>query len=230
MAIVIVNDATHAGIASLPKGQLAAGYSTGSGIVPWTAADWAAHPGAVRIDQSPVNTALDEQCDVLDVERGAATFADCAPWAKAALSSYRTAARPGQRAPAIYMSLSDVTNVANALIGGGVTGGVGLWVANWDNNLAAESAKVLAGSGPFPVIGVQFRNAGSYDVSVVSSTWLNAVSAKAAPPAAAHYTVGQVPPGVWKAGTSVTCSGTGTDGHQWHASYDGKTWSAPVRQ
>jgi murein L,D-transpeptidase YcbB/YkuD len=33
---------------------------------------------------------------------------------------------------------------------------------------------VVDASGPFPVIGVQFRNAGSFDVSVFSSDWLAA--------------------------------------------------------
>jgi len=228
MAIVIVNDATHANVPSLPRGQQAAGYSTGSGDVPWSPADWAAHPGAVRICQNV--SASDHSADVLDVESGAATLADCPGWAKAAMSSYRTAARPGQRAPAIYMSASNATPVVNALIAGGVTAGVGLWLARWDNNLAAETAQVLGGSGPFPVIGVQFRNAGNYDVSAISGAWLAAVSGKAAPAVPGDYTVGSAPPGIWQQGTSGLYAGTGTDGNAWHTAYDGKAWSTPVRQ
>src|SRR5947207_13081439 len=128
IATVTVCDATRANIASLPKG-MAAGYATGSGSVPWGAADWKAHPGAVRIDQAPANTAANELCDILDIERGAATLADCAPWVKAAAANWAAARRPGQRRPAIYMSLSEVTPVVNALIGGGVHSGAGLWVA-----------------------------------------------------------------------------------------------------
>jgi hypothetical protein len=173
IATVTVADATRANIAHLPHG-LAAGYTTGSGVVPWGAADWKAHPGAVRICQDP--GASDTTADVLDVEAGAATIARCAPWAEAAAASVAAGTRPGQRHPAIYMSLSAVTPVVNALIAGGITEGVSLWVANW--NLTAAEAAVLVqhAGGPFPVIGVQYRNAGTYDVSVFSKPWLDAVS------------------------------------------------------
>lgn len=172
MSIVLGYDVTHQFIDKAPKGQLA-GYVTGSPDIMWTAADWAAHPGAVRIDQSPVNTALDESADVLDVEKGAATFADCAPWAKAALANFACAARQGQRRPAIYMSASNVTNVANALVAGGVTSGVGLWVADWNLTQAQAVQDVLTASGPFPVVAVQFTDSpGFYDVDVFSGAWL----------------------------------------------------------
>src|SRR5260370_22686352 len=108
IATVPVYDATHANIFHLPHGQ-AAGYSTGSGGVPWTRGDWVAHPGAVQIDQSPVNTSLDELADVLDVETGAATVADVPGWAEAAAANFFTGARPGQRHPAIYLNLSNLT-------------------------------------------------------------------------------------------------------------------------
>jgi hypothetical protein len=176
IATVPVYDATHGGIGALPKGQ-AAGYSTGSGSVPWTVADWNAHPGAVRICQDPAAT--DTTADVLDVEAGAATIGKCAGWAKAAIASVTAARRPGQRHPAIYMSLSNVTPVVNALIAGGVTSGVGLWVANWNLTEAEAQALVAHAGGPFPIIGVQYGNRGSYDVSVFSGPWLAAVSAVA---------------------------------------------------
>jgi hypothetical protein len=173
IATAIVCDATRANISHLPKG-LAAGYSTGSGVVPWGAADWKAHPRAVRICQDP--GASDTTADVLDVEAGAATIARCAPWAEAAAASVAEGKRPGQRHPAIYMSLSSVTPVVNALVAGGIAEGVSLWVANW--NLTAAEAAVLVqhAGGPFPVIGVQYRNAGLYDVSIFSKGWLDAVS------------------------------------------------------
>ncbi len=175
IATVTVCDATRANIGHLPHGQ-AAGYATGSGDVPWTAADWAAHPGAVRIDQAPVNTPLNELCDVLDVERGAATLADCAPWCEAATANVAAGKRPGQRHPAIYMSLSMVTPVVNALIAGGISEGPGLWIAHWGITAGEARTVVQIAGGPFPVIGVQYRNAGLYDVSVFSRPWLDAVS------------------------------------------------------
>jgi hypothetical protein len=174
IATVPVYDATHANVGHLPKGH-AAGYSTGSGSVPWTVADWNAHPAAVRICQDA--GATDPTADCLDVEAGAATIADCARWARAATASVTDVRRPGQRHPAIYMSLSSVTPVVNALIAGGVTSGVGLWVANWNLTEAEATVLVAHAGGPFPIVGVQYRNAGSYDVSVFSGPWLAAVSA-----------------------------------------------------
>jgi len=172
----VVHDAIAANISSLPAGQ-AAGYCTGSGVVPWTAADWASHPGAVRIDQSPVNTALDEEADILDVENAAATPADVPGWVLAARDNYNRAVRPGQRAPAIYVNLSNVTAVANALVAAKLTG-VGLWIANWNLNQPEAQAMLAVAGGPYPVIGVQFEDNGLYDTSVFSPAWLAAVSGK----------------------------------------------------
>ena len=173
IATVTVCDAIHANIAHLPKGQ-AAGYSTGTGPVPWTPADWAAHPGAVRICQDP--RATDPTADVLDVEAGAATLAVCARWAEAAAANYAAGKRPGQRHPAIYTSLSNVTPVVNALIAGGITEGPCLWIAHWGITQDQAATVVQIAGGPFPVIGVQYRNAGLYDVSVFSELWLGTVS------------------------------------------------------
>jgi hypothetical protein len=174
VATVPVYDATHEGIGSLPAGR-AAGYTTGTGIVPWTAADWRAHPGAVRICQDP--GATDTTADILDVEAGAATIQDCPAWYRAASVNWATAARPGQRRPAIYCSLSNVTPLVNALVAAGITSGPGLWIANWNLTQAEATALVATGGGPFPVIGVQYGNRGAYDVSVFSVPWLTANSA-----------------------------------------------------
>jgi hypothetical protein len=173
IATVTVCDAIRANVAHLPKG-LAAGYSTGSGVVPWGPAEWKAHPGAVRICQDP--HATDTTADVLDVEAGAATVGVAARWAEAAAASVAAGKRPGQRHPAIYMSLSAVTPVVNALIAGGIHSGPGLWIANWNLSAAEAAALIHASGGPFPVIGVQHRNAGLYDVSEFSKPWLDAVS------------------------------------------------------
>jgi hypothetical protein len=173
IATVTVCDAVGANVAHLPHGQ-AAGYTTGSGVVPWSAADWKAHPGAVRICQNP--SASDVTADCLDVEAGAATIGVAAQWAEAAAANFAAGKRPGQRHPAIYMSLSSVTPVVNALIAGGIAEGPGLWVANWNLTAAEATALVVHAGGPFPIIGVQYRNAGLYDVSIFSRAWLDAVS------------------------------------------------------
>lgn len=166
-------DAIHTSINALPPGQHC-GYTTGSGGICWTAADWAAHPGAVRIDQDAY--ARDTTADILDVENGAATPADCPSWVKNARTSYRSDTRAGQRSPAIYTNGSNLSAVCNSLVAGGVTSGVGIWLANWSLNASAAAAQVVAGSGPFPVIAVQFSDAGLYDISVFSTTWLDTMS------------------------------------------------------
>ena len=173
MSITVAHDVTHANIGSAPAGQLA-GYCTGTSDIAWTAQDWLNHPGAVRIDQSPVNTALDELADILDVENGAARPANCAPWSRAAAANFTGNHRPGQREPAIYCSASAVTSVVNALVSGGVKSGVGLWIANWNLTEAQAIADVLNASGPFPVIGIQLNDTapGPSDTDVFSVAWL----------------------------------------------------------
>jgi hypothetical protein len=173
IATVTVCDAIRVNVGHLPKGA-AAGYTTGHGVVPWGAAEWKAHPGAVRICQDP--GATDPTADVLDVEAGAATVGTCARWAEAAAANVAAGKRPGQRHPAVYMSLSSVTPVVNALVHGGIHSGVSLWVANWNLTEAEAAVLVAHAGGPFPIVGVQYRNAGTYDVSVFAKPWLDAVS------------------------------------------------------
>lgn len=173
MSVVLVYDAIAENISRLPKGHQAAGYATGSTGYVWTTADWDAHPGAVRIDQN--TSASDYTADVLDVENGAATPAEAPNWVTHALHSYHQAARPGQRSPVVYMNMSTMTQVVNELTKARITG-IGLWIAAWNNAETSDAAKVMAGSGPYPVIGWQYADLGSTDVSVVSSSWLNTVS------------------------------------------------------
>lgn len=173
-------DTTGANVPHLPHPDhpfIVAGYATGSGGVPWSEADWAAWPGAVRIAQDP-RLPVDEavRADVLDYENGAATLADLAPWAKNALAAYHSGARPGQRTPAIYASASNLTPVCNALVAGGVVGGVGLAVAHWGIGEAEAVSMVANASGPYPVVWVQYANGPDYDTGVFSVPWLQNVS------------------------------------------------------
>jgi hypothetical protein len=221
---VTVYDATRDNISHLPGGQQAAGYATGSGGVPWAPADWAAHPGAVRIDQDPA--ASDTTADILDVEAGAATIGSCAAWAARAALSHQAATRPGQRKPAIYASRSNITPICNALAAGGVISGVGLWIADWSLTPEQAAAEVAAASGPYPVIGVQYRNAGAYDISVFSRAWLDAVSAPL-PPKPPAPAAPPAPPGPWNDPhtwnwTDVVTGGIGLDGkfHLFHLEND----------
>jgi hypothetical protein len=171
--IILAHDAIHVNVPHLPAGQ-AAGYTTGTPDIRWTAQDWAAHHGAVRICQD--SGASDTTADVLDVERGAAANGECGHWYKTAIVAFSGGTRPGQRHPAIYTSASNVTPVVNALKAAGVSSGPALWIANWNLSDAQASADVLAASGPYPVIGIQFSSGQFYDTDVFSSAWLNHTS------------------------------------------------------
>lgn len=183
--IVPGHDATHDNIGHLPPGQKA-GYTTGSDGIRWTNADWAANPGAVRIDQD--FAASDPSADVLDVERGAATFADCPVWAKKAKADFAGNVRPGQRKPAIYFSASSVHDVVNALVNGGVTGGVGLWIASWGIGEQAAMADIANASGPFPIVAVQYMNGQFFDFDLFDTAWLDDVSGPMNPVHNLHVT------------------------------------------
>lgn len=182
MDLTTVYDCTGANLAKItvPPGVLMAGYITGTDGVPWTAPQWAAHPTAIRIDQSPVNTPADELADIIDMESEAATLGDLAEWVHAARLAYDTAARPGQRRPAIYMNEPNVTPVVNTLIAAGITSDVNLWVAQ-EMPPHAAIEKLNAAGGPFPIVGIQYGFETDHDVSLFSNTWLNTVSAR--PPA-----------------------------------------------
>ena len=179
MNLTTVYDCTGANIGSfkVPPGVLLAGYVTGSGEVPWTDAQFSRFPGAIRIDQSPVNTPADETADVIDMENQAATLDDLVPWVHGARTSYQLATRPGQREPCIYMSRARETDVVNTLIAGGITSGVYLWRASEMKAKDAASELDQAG-GPFPIVGVQYEFDTTHDVSLFSTAWLNHVSGK----------------------------------------------------
>ena len=167
-------DCTGSNEPSAPKGAQLAGYDTGSGGIPWTPAQYAAHPGTIHIDQDP--DARDPAADILDVEEGAATTADCPTWSRRAQADFDAGTRPGQRRPGIYTSAANVTAVVDALIRGGVTSGVGLWVANWNLSEAQAIRDVQAAAGPFPIIGVQYGTGTWGDFDVWAHGWLTTIS------------------------------------------------------
>jgi hypothetical protein len=205
---VLGYDAMGVNAAKLPRGAQAAGYVTGTGGVPWSAQDWLDHPGAVRIDQSPVPSAMDATSDVQDMESGAVTLDELAARVRLMQASYAAGIRPGQRSPAVYASKSRITDVVNALIAGGIAGGVGLAVADYNTTQTDAAAAVAQASGPYPIIWYQFADLGDYDAGVFSVPWLDAVSV-ARPPA---------PPGQWSNPAAWTwrdawIAGTGLDGN-----------------
>jgi Putative peptidoglycan binding domain len=176
MSTTVAYDAISANIGALPAGQHC-GYVTGSSIIIWTADQFIADPSAVRIDQSPDNTALDETADVLDVETGAATIGDIVSWVNAARANYAKGARPGQREPMVYCNGSTLTAVANALTAAKLTD-VPIWLADPNTPQVEAEDKINSSSGPYPIHGVQFSWLTDYDVDVFLSSWLTAVSGK----------------------------------------------------
>lgn len=220
IAVTTGFDCTGSNIAHLPAdAKVTAGYVTGSAGVPWTAEDWAAHPGAVRIDQSPASTVWDATADIQDVENGAVTLAEIAPRAKVMLAAYHAGVRPGQRSPAIYASKSSITAVVDALIAGGIKSGIGLAVADYSVTADQAQATVAEAAGPFPVVWYQYAGQGSYDEGVFSVPWLNTVSV-AKPPA---------PPGQWADPSAWTwkeafTGGVALDGSLYLFRLEGNRW------
>lgn len=180
MNLLAVADATHANIGQLPAGMKAAGYTTGTADIAWTPADWNAHPNAVRICQD-VN-ASDTTADVLDRENGAAPLDKVVEWQQAAWKNRSQGVRVGQRWPCIYASQSNITPIANALTAAKITSGVFFWIANWNLTQAQADVDVLTGSGPWPVVGVQYQSTPHYDLSIFSGAWWGNVTPKPAPP------------------------------------------------
>lgn len=168
---VFAVDVTAANYSTRPVGSKLCLYSTGSPDIVATAAMRTANPDAVIIDQTPVSGVWDATADVDDYETGAVSLTELAPRAKLRMASFKAGTRPGQREPAVYASQSNITTVVNALISGGVTSGVGLWVADWSWTEQQAITDVLSASGPFPIVGVQYTNAGTFDRNVFSSSW-----------------------------------------------------------
>lgn len=229
MSVVEGWDATGKNLSQLPaglRGQQGAGYSTGSGAVPWTAAQRAQYPGAVRIDQSPGGT--DPTADVYDVEANAGTLARLPGWIQAAQGHYHAGTRPGQRWPMVYTSAANVTNVANTLKGAGINSGVPLWVAHWGIGLAAARLFITTASGPYPIKGVQYVNQLLYDLDVWESSWLTTVSqAKVTPVMAIQVTT--LPPGWWEPPGIFICKGSDGNLYEVTLKGDGTSWGKPVR-
>lgn len=174
MTVSLVYDATGANAHAIPGGaRWVAGYSTGSGGVLWSAAQFGNHPGAIRICQDPDLT--DDTADMADIEPLAGRYDHAAGWYRRAQAARLAGHRPGQRPPGFYASQSNIPALIRALIAGGVTHGPALWIAHWNVGEAVADHSITE-AGPFPVAGFQFTNLGVYDVSVFDDHWLTPAS------------------------------------------------------
>jgi hypothetical protein len=175
-------DATSEDLSQAPRTGQAAGYITGSAGIAWTAAQQAEYPGFVQIDQSPDITASDQLADVFDYQSGAVTLADLPVLITNARAGYQAGTRPGQRWPAVYCDQSNLTPVANALEAAGLAN-VPIWLADYSLTQAQAISEIQEASGPYPIVGVQYNDAGAYDQDEFSQGWLDTVSATpTAPP------------------------------------------------
>lgn len=168
MGFTFVDDVTRAFIGSAPSGATLAGYTTGSNGIAWGMADWAAHPTAIRIDQDA--GASDYTADILDVEFGAATLNEIVRWVTNARIKRAAGARPGQRDPGLYFSLSNLSGIVNTLNSAGLTK-VPLWIADWMNSQSVAESMIGVMHSGHPCVGVQYRNAGTFDMDVFDSGW-----------------------------------------------------------
>ena len=160
-----------------PHGALLAGYLTGSGAVPWTSAQFANHPDAIKIDQWPVHTPAGTAADWIDVEGQAVPIPDVPARYDLAVNAYHAGNWPGQREPAIYVEESEETPVANALIAAGITTPVNFVLTKPMSRQQAQSLLDMT-TGQFPYVGIQYEFNDLYDVSLVSVEWLNTRSSK----------------------------------------------------
>lgn len=159
------------------------GYDTGTDGVPWTPQQYAAHPGALHVDQDNDTGPAGGTCDIFDVEPFAGTVDHIAAWVHRAWSCFTAGDRPGQRTPTVYSFSSNITPIANALNAAGITMGVNFALSKPMSAQVAQSILDAAG-GPFPIVLVQYEFHTDHDISLASNTWLNKVSGNPQPPVA----------------------------------------------
>lgn len=163
------------------------GYVTGSGAVPWSAAEWSMHPHArhVRIDQHASQSIPVNGWDALDMETNALTASEVAQKVKARVDAEIVWTT-------VYATRSNLALCTAAIKGLGehyFTGHVNYWLADW--NLDEEEAAALIGTfvSDVSVVAVQWASptsnpntvvpGGSHvlsqanlDISVVNANWI----------------------------------------------------------
>src|SRR5215469_3948355 len=136
-------DAIRVNAHNIPRGTpKVAGYVTGTGAVPWTAAEWGLFPraGHVRIDQSPgLAVFAAGHADVADVEFLAGTVSSFTHGVRARIAA-------GVQWSTIYGTDGTIAGAAAALQAAGAHGWyyghVDCWLANWNLNEAEAAALI----------------------------------------------------------------------------------------
>lgn len=178
---ILAQDAERVNASHIPAGMQAAGYSTGSGNVPWDAATFAAHSKpypAIHIDQDP--KASDATADILDVESLAATVQDIPNWLSRARTNFKSHVRSEQRWPGIYCSMNTLQPAINICISNALTN-VPFWTAEPGNTQSYAINRVATAIGPYPCIGCQYAGTTFVDLDVFSLPWVATMAGTAAP-------------------------------------------------
>jgi hypothetical protein len=173
----IMLDAVGADAGHIPPATpKVAGYVTGTGVVPWSAADWALFPraGHIRIDQSPALIAWATRADVADMENGAAT--------EGAVIAQGLIRQAKGWWSWVYVSEANLAGLQDAAKAAGLTR-IQYWVANWNLD-EAEAAAKLGGdivavqwaspsSNPSTLVpgGTQTLAEANVDISVTIPSW-----------------------------------------------------------
>src|SRR5260370_8323571 len=141
------------GGAGTPGGGMRAVAGKGKGVCAWSSADWARFPPPIV--PLAVVVSADGVGDVLDVEKGDATPADCPGWAD-------RFNRPGRRLPTIYSSRSSISWIRQAM----GSRPFDWWVATLDGpqDIAGAGAAQYCGAAGS---GAPCETTGHYDESII---------------------------------------------------------------
>lgn len=172
MTAVYGHDCTGAELFACPKDGQLAGYNTGSGDVPWSTAQFAEFPTAIRIGQDPDLTRLEYTSDLLDIENYAGTTLEAPGWLSNARTARQSGQRPGQRDPGFYISADNAGDLAQKLMSAGYMSGVPVVIAHW--GISPQNAAGMLGQkiGPMVVVGVQYARQQNWDDDVWDGSWL----------------------------------------------------------
>lgn len=162
-------DVTAANYDARPTAGQIALYVTGTSAIVATAAMLDDNPSAITINQSGGSVVA----DIYDVESGAVTLAELPGLINQARLARLTG--NGRRNPGVYCSEDNVTPVVNALTAAKLSG-VPLWIADYNYTSAQAVSELQSSSGPYPVIGYQYHDAGNYDEDVWLESWVSEVS------------------------------------------------------
>jgi hypothetical protein len=163
-------DITSANYIHRPVGQPAF-YVTGTADIIATQSMRSAWPGAILINQS--GTDQNVIADMYDVETGALTPAQIPALIQSARQNRLDG--NGRRNPGVYVNESNKTAVVNELVAAKLTN-VPLWVADYSLTVDEAITLLQGSSGPYPIVGYQYHNAGVYDDDVWLASWVYGVS------------------------------------------------------